>query len=231
MSVTDVENLRLHYAQTLAHWVDRFAAAEEQVVANFGDEFARAWRLYLSGSRSGLRHRLDAVVPSGVRAARVGTLPRGRDCRSPRRSGSRRVIRCDVLIVGGGPAGSTCARELRIAGWDVVVADRARFPRDKVCAGWLTPRVFQLLELDPEEYRATGLTLQEISGLPHRRHRRVVSSRLATPASSAMPSVAASSTTSCCARAAARRARGPADPHAAPDRRCLDRQRLHRGAE
>jgi flavin-dependent dehydrogenase len=45
----------------------------------------------------------------------------------------------------------------------VVVADRARFPRDKVCAGWLTPAVFRLLELDPADYRAAGLTLQEIS--------------------------------------------------------------------
>jgi geranylgeranyl reductase family protein len=74
------------------------------------------------------------------------------------------VIRCDALIVGGGPSGSTCARALRRAGWDVIVADRARFPRDKVCAGWLTPKVFELLDLDPEEYRATGLTLQNITG-------------------------------------------------------------------
>jgi geranylgeranyl reductase family protein len=73
------------------------------------------------------------------------------------------VIRCEALVVGGGPAGSTCARELRRAGLDVIVADRATFPRDKVCAGWLTPRVFELLELDPEEYRATGLTLQDIT--------------------------------------------------------------------
>jgi geranylgeranyl reductase family protein len=73
------------------------------------------------------------------------------------------MIRCDALIVGGGPAGSTCARALRLAGWDVVVADSARFPRDKVCAGWLTPEVFPLLELEPAEYRATGLTLQEIT--------------------------------------------------------------------
>ncbi|HEY1304503.1 MAG TPA: FAD-dependent oxidoreductase [Vicinamibacterales bacterium] len=72
------------------------------------------------------------------------------------------MIRCDALVVGGGPGGSTCARVLRRAGWEVVVADRARFPRDKVCAGWLTPGVFPLLELDPDEYRATGLTLQEI---------------------------------------------------------------------
>jgi geranylgeranyl reductase family protein len=74
------------------------------------------------------------------------------------------VVRCDALIVGGGPAGSTCARFLTRAGWNVVVIDRARFPRDKVCAGWVTPGVFRLLELDPEEYRATGLTIQTITG-------------------------------------------------------------------
>ncbi len=73
------------------------------------------------------------------------------------------MIHCDAVVVGGGPAGSTCARELRAAGLEVVVADRARFPRDKVCAGWLTPRVFELLELDPHEYRSAGLTLQEIT--------------------------------------------------------------------
>jgi geranylgeranyl reductase family protein len=73
------------------------------------------------------------------------------------------VIRCDALIVGGGPAGSTCAYFLHRAGWNVVIADRATFPRDKVCAGWLTPAVFPLLDLDPAEYRATGHTFQEIT--------------------------------------------------------------------
>jgi geranylgeranyl reductase family protein len=70
---------------------------------------------------------------------------------------------CDAVVVGGGPAGSTCARTLVRAGWNVVLLDRATFPRDKVCAGWLTPGVFPLLDLDPAEYRAAGLTLQEIS--------------------------------------------------------------------
>jgi geranylgeranyl reductase family protein len=74
------------------------------------------------------------------------------------------VVRCDALIVGGGPAGSTCARTLRRAGWTVIVMDRARFPRDKVCAGWVTPGVFSLLELDPSDYEATGLTFQAITG-------------------------------------------------------------------
>ena len=74
------------------------------------------------------------------------------------------MVRCDALIVGGGPAGSTCARVLHSAGWNILVVDRARFPRDKVCAGWVTPGVFQLLDLDPDEYRATGLTMQSITG-------------------------------------------------------------------
>lgn len=74
------------------------------------------------------------------------------------------MIRCDALVVGGGPAGSTCAWALRRAGWHVVVLDRARFPRDKVCGGWITPEVFPLLEVEPAEYRATGFTLQPITG-------------------------------------------------------------------
>ena len=52
MSVTDVENLRLHYAHTLALWSERFAAAEHEVAARFGDQFTRAWRLYLAGSEA-----------------------------------------------------------------------------------------------------------------------------------------------------------------------------------
>ena len=70
---------------------------------------------------------------------------------------------CDVLVVGGGPAGSSCARRLGEAGLDVVVMDRARFPRDKVCAGWITPQVIDALHLDCDDYR-DGRTLQPITG-------------------------------------------------------------------
>ena len=52
MSVIDVENLRLHYARTLAHWRDRFVRAEEQIRTWYGDEFCRAWDLYLAGSEA-----------------------------------------------------------------------------------------------------------------------------------------------------------------------------------
>ena len=70
--------------------------------------------------------------------------------------------RCDVLIVGGGPAGSACARRLHDAGLDVVVLDKATFPRDKVCAGWITPQVVDDLDLDTTEYRK-GRTFQPIT--------------------------------------------------------------------
>jgi len=70
---------------------------------------------------------------------------------------------CDVLVVGGGPAGSTCAWQLRQAGLDVLVMDKHTFPRDKVCAGWITPAVVASLGLDLDDY-AAGRALQPIRG-------------------------------------------------------------------
>ena len=69
---------------------------------------------------------------------------------------------CDALIIGGGPAGSSCAWQLSQHGLDVMVMDKASFPRDKVCAGWITPSVLQALQLDPHVY-ARERILQPIS--------------------------------------------------------------------
>lgn len=68
----------------------------------------------------------------------------------------------EVLIVGGGPAGSTCAWQLRRFGIDVAILDRAKFPRDKVCAGWITPQVIEELEFDLADY-ARECILQPIT--------------------------------------------------------------------
>jgi flavin-dependent dehydrogenase len=58
----------------------------------------------------------------------------------------------DVAVVGGGPAGSTCARALVGGGARVVVLDRSPFPRVKLCAGWLSPAIWDVLQLSPREY-------------------------------------------------------------------------------
>lgn len=50
LSVLDVENIRLHYAETLRGWLTRYEQNIDQVRAMFDDNFVRAWRLYLSGS-------------------------------------------------------------------------------------------------------------------------------------------------------------------------------------
>lgn len=68
----------------------------------------------------------------------------------------------DAIVVGGGPAGSTCAWKLREAGLDVVVLDRAVFPRTKLCAGWITPKVLADLELDPGDYPHSFLTFDAL---------------------------------------------------------------------
>src|SRR5215831_1421669 len=68
----------------------------------------------------------------------------------------------DAVIVGGGPAGSTCARALTRAGMRVAVLDKAAFPRDKVCAGWITPQVVATLEIDTDDYRK-GRVFQPIT--------------------------------------------------------------------
>ena len=68
---------------------------------------------------------------------------------------------CDVLIVGGGPAGTTLAWKLRAAGLDVLILDKKTFPRDKTCAGWITPAVVETLKLDTADY-ARGRVFQPI---------------------------------------------------------------------
>jgi menaquinone-9 beta-reductase len=65
----------------------------------------------------------------------------------------------DVAIVGGGPAGSSCASFCARAGFQTVVIEREKFPREKVCGDCLNPSCWPVME-------RLGVT-QEVLGLPH----------------------------------------------------------------
>jgi len=58
----------------------------------------------------------------------------------------------DVIIVGGGPAGAACARELLRQGVNAAILDKADFPRLKLCAGWITPEIFKDLKCSVNDY-------------------------------------------------------------------------------
>jgi flavin-dependent dehydrogenase len=58
----------------------------------------------------------------------------------------------ETIIVGGGPAGSSCARELIRAGRECLVLEKTPMPRVKLCAGWITPKVLKDLEIDIATY-------------------------------------------------------------------------------
>ncbi len=58
----------------------------------------------------------------------------------------------DAIIVGGGPAGASCAWELARQGLTPLILEKKVFPRQKLCAGWVTPEVFRALECDPSQY-------------------------------------------------------------------------------
>jgi menaquinone-9 beta-reductase len=72
------------------------------------------------------------------------------------------VRTCDVLIVGGGPAGAAAAWQLRHRGADVLVLDKEVFPRLKLCAGWITPEVVRDLEMDITAYPHRFLTFNRL---------------------------------------------------------------------
>lgn len=69
--------------------------------------------------------------------------------------GGPRARRSEVIVVGGGPAGACTAWALATAGLDVTLLDRARFPRDKACAEYLSPQASRILHamgaLEPVE--------------------------------------------------------------------------------
>jgi geranylgeranyl reductase family protein len=89
--------------------------------------------------------------PSGAPARRTGAAARrSRPARGKR--GHKDGHEHDVVVVGAGPSGSSCAYWLADAGWDVAVVEKKQFPREKTCGDGLTPRaVRQLADMGLED--------------------------------------------------------------------------------
>ncbi len=76
--ITDVEVLRLHYAETLKAWRARFNANRERIRALYDERFCRMWEFYLAGSEVAFRHS-GHIVWQMQMAKRVDAVPITRD--------------------------------------------------------------------------------------------------------------------------------------------------------
>jgi len=68
-----------------------------------------------------------------------------------------------VIIVGGGPAGATCAWQLKQSNIPVILLDKKPFPRPKTCAGWITPEVLADLDVRKGEYPYSMLAFRRLN--------------------------------------------------------------------
>src|SRR5882757_4074960 len=100
--VTDIEILRLHYAETLKHWRARFLAHREQVERLYDMRFTRMWEFYLAASEMAFREQAMMVFQLQL-TKKQGIVPMTRDYIT------REEARLRVLEHGGRPA-------LRLAG-------------------------------------------------------------------------------------------------------------------
>ncbi len=78
LMVTDVEILRLHYAETLRHWRDRFAAHRGEIVELYDERFCRMWEFYLGIAEQSFRARRQFVFQIQL-AKKVDAVPITRD--------------------------------------------------------------------------------------------------------------------------------------------------------
>lgn len=76
--VTDMEILRLHYAETLRAWRERFLARRAEAAAMYDERFCRMWEFYLAASETAFRHRGHMVFQVQL-AKRQQAVPLTRD--------------------------------------------------------------------------------------------------------------------------------------------------------
>lgn len=82
--VTDIEILRLHYADTLAAWRGRFLAHRAEAATILGERFCRMWEFYLAGSEAGFRY--GGLMVFQIQLAKKSTRLRAPETTSPKKS-------------------------------------------------------------------------------------------------------------------------------------------------
>ena len=87
--VTDIEILRLHYADTLKAWRERFLAHRDEAKAMYDERFCRMWEFYLAGSETSFRVDGHMVFQIQI-AKRQDVVPRDRDYIAEREAQLRR---------------------------------------------------------------------------------------------------------------------------------------------
>lgn len=103
--VTDVECLRMHYAETLLYWRRRFMARREEALALYDERFCRMWEYYLACCEAAFRFQNVAVFQVQC-ARRSGTVPLTRDYIAERYE-DLRMREAEVLAADVAPPAST----------------------------------------------------------------------------------------------------------------------------
>jgi len=88
---TDIEVLRLHYAETLRHWHDRFAANHDRAVEIYDERFFRMWRFYLTAAELTFRHDRQCVFQLQIARSQTA-VPLTRDYLSTAEFDARRRL-------------------------------------------------------------------------------------------------------------------------------------------
>ena len=114
----------------------------------------------------------EQVPPAGPpdlapQAGKAGVARARGPAFSRRRAAEAATDSADVFIVGAGPAGSALAYYLATAGIDVLVLEKASFPREKVCGDGLTPRAVKALT-------GMGVPIDENDGWLRNRGLRII---------------------------------------------------------
>jgi cyclopropane-fatty-acyl-phospholipid synthase len=95
--IADVEILRLHYAETLKAWRERFLAHWDEAAQLMDETFCRMWEFYLAGSETAFRYQ-DLVVFQVQLVRRIDALPITRDYMI---DGERRMLQGKQMAADG----------------------------------------------------------------------------------------------------------------------------------